>query len=561
MRNRRVFLLCASTLFVAAQQPAPNSGEVSTRDAPPTFSTRVDLVMVPVVVRDKQGRAVGTLQKEDFILADKGKPQIITRYALEKTGDRLSIKPIVTEGATEDPTATPIAVANRFTAYIFDDLHIDFGDMVRARDAAGHRMDAMDATERAAIFTTTGRVTLDFTDDRESIHRTLAKLMPRANLTATQCPPLTYYMAEQIQIGDPTALSAAVDDTMACARLDPSMRDVATQMAQQAASAAVALGRQDTQVALSVIKDVTRSMAAVPGIRSIVLVSPGFLVNIDNREYESDILDRAIRNKVTIHSLDARGLYVPGSDLSRSDRSGSVASQIAKSAYERQSATADADIMAELALGTAGNFYQNNNDFDEGFRRLAALPEFVYILGFAPQNLKYDGAFHSLKVSLKGKTPYTVEARRGYYAPKREPNPAEQSRREMTEALFSRDETVDIPVEMQTQFFKPSLDEAKLSIVAKIDLKRLQFRKEEGRNRNTLTILSGVFDRNGKLVNAIEKTIEMRLKEETLDARLAAGLGVKTSFDLTPGTYIIRVVVRDSEGQLMTARNGAVQIP
>src|SRR6476646_3813166 len=64
-----------------AQTPAP---EVSSREAPVTFSSRVNLVLVPVVVRDSQGHAVGTLKQDDFTLFDKGKPQIITRFSVEK---------------------------------------------------------------------------------------------------------------------------------------------------------------------------------------------------------------------------------------------------------------------------------------------------------------------------------------------------------------------------------------------------------------------------------------------------------------------------------------------
>ena len=70
-----------------------------------------------------------------------------------------------------------------------------------------------------------------------------------------------------------------------------------------------------------------------------------------------------------------------------------------------------------------------------------------------------------------------------------------------------------------------------------------------------------MFDRNGILVGAIQKDVEMRLKEETFDARLAAGVSMKTSFDVAPGSYIIRLVVRDFEGQMMAARNGVVEIP
>jgi hypothetical protein len=53
----------------------------------------------------------------------------------------------------------------------------------------------------------------------------------------------------------------------------------------------------------------------------------------------------------------------------------------------------------------------------------------------------------------------------------------------------------------------------------------------------------------------------MRLKDQTLESRLSSGITVKSSFDVKPGSYMIRMVIRDSEGQLMAAANGTVDIP
>jgi hypothetical protein len=154
-----------------------------------------------------------------------------------------------------------------------------------------------------------------------------------------------------------------------------------------------------------------------------------------------------------------------------------------------------------------------------------------------------------------------MQARRGYYAPKHAINEEEQAKQEIREAVFSREEVQEFPITLQTQFFKTTADTAKLSILAHIDIKNLQFQKVQGRNNDKLTIVSGLFDRNGNMVTAIVKYVELRLKEETLAQRLAAGIGLKTSFDVQPGRYVLRVVVRDSQGQMMSARNGIVDIP
>jgi len=136
----------------------------------------------------------------------------------------------------------------------------------------------------------------------------------------------------------------------------------------------------------------------------------------------------------------------------------------------------------------------------------------------------------------------------------------ETAREEMREAVFSREELREIPVEMATQFFKPSNETAKVTVVVRVDLKGLKYRLEEERQRNTLTVACVIFDRNGNFVTGIQKTLEMRLKEETV-ARPTAGITIRNTFDVAPGGYLVRLVVRDAEEQHMAALNGAVDIP
>ena len=77
--------------------------------------------------------------------------------------------------------------------------------------------------------------------------------------------------------------------------------------------------------------------------------------------------------------------------------------------------------MAELADGTGGTFFHNNNDLDAGFRRLTDAPETVYVLELSLDNIKLDGSYHRLKVSLSHDG-FDVNARHGYFTPKPEKN-------------------------------------------------------------------------------------------------------------------------------------------
>jgi hypothetical protein len=375
------------------------------------------------------------------------------------------------------------------------------------------------------------------------------------------CPDISYYMADLIRNkNDQQALRAATDETMVCMNLDSTQRTTAQQMAQAAASQVLNVGEQDTRVTLSVIKDVLRRLSAMPGQRTIILASPGFLAESTEAMTEkADILDRAVRTNVMISALDARGLYTTELDASQQGAY-SASAQALISQYQHASALADEDVMAELADGTGGSYFHNNNDLNEGFKKIAAAPEYYYLLGFSPHNLKPDGTFHKLKISVVNAKGLSVEARRGYLSPKRTSSEEDNAKADIEDAVFSREEMHDFPVNLRTQFFKPGPADAKLTVLARVDVQHIHFKKLEGRNHDSLTIVSAVFDRNGNYVTGISKTLEMRLRDETL-SKLSSGVTVKTSFDIKPGTYLVRLVVRDAEGQLMSAQNGAVDIP
>ncbi len=131
-------------------------------------------------------------------------------------------------------------------------------------------------------------------------------------------------------------------------------------------------------------EETVRRLSAMPGSRTIILVSSGFLLAIpDHRSHEYDALDRAIRANVTVNTLDARGLYAltPGGDASHKQASASYFTQVAE-------AFAVSDVLSELADGTGGTFFHNDNGLKEGLNLLAARPEYVYVLGYSPQNLQ-----------------------------------------------------------------------------------------------------------------------------------------------------------------------------
>jgi VWFA-related protein len=568
----------APTVQSTTQPTGDNAtaAEISSRDEAATFKVNVKLVLARVVVRDGQGHAIGNLHKEDFQLLDKGKPQVINQFTAEQPGTQAAL---AEKTADQQPDAAAAggnlhSLPERYVAYVFDDVHLAFPDLAHSVDSAVKHLATLRPTDRAAIFTTSGLDRVDFTDDRPRLQSSLLKVHPHpiARRSNNDCPDISYYQADLIvNKNDAEATAIAVQEALDCApqviTQDPNhplplgnFTSIATSTARGVLSA----GQQESQIALGTLKDVVRNISRMPGQRTVVLVSPGFIIPELQYEY-MDVVDRAVHSQVIISTLDARGLYtmVAGGDASTGARNTQAPlskSNDGKLLLQTAAASADADLLEALADGTGGTFFHNNNDFDEGFRRVAEAPEYSYVLGFSPQNLKLDGTFHTLKVTLKNPQKLSVQARRGYYAPKNVEDKAEQAKQEIQDAMFSQDELHDIPFDLRTQFFKASDAEAKLTVLAHMDAKRLHFRKAEGRNGDQLTFVSALFNQNGSFVQGTQKIVTLRLKDETLAHMLNSGITMKTNFDVKPGNYMVRVVLRDEEGQL-SAKNGAVEIP
>jgi VWFA-related protein len=561
-----------------AQSTAPRDDqEIASRDTPATFKVRVNTVLVRVVVRDGRGQIIPSLKKEDFQLFDGRKPQTITSFAVETPQTHTASLTASSSGESFSSGADPVAgkaavLPQRFVSMVFDDVHLSMEDVVFVRNSATRFFGALAPIDRVAINTTSGQFSQDFTDDHALLEKALLGIAPHplATHSSSDCPDMSYYEADLItNKGDAQAFAVATQEAAGCACTgDPNdpqqakacMR-VAAAKAQSAAAQALIQGDSETQFTYRHLADIVRRMTSLPGQRVMVLVSPGFILTTLQSEVSS-MVDRATRANVVINTIDARGLYAPDvmGDIANPPRD-TAATASFKSSYRLAAQSAQEDVLAELADGTGGTFYHHRNDVDEAMRQAGAAPSTSYLLSFSPQNLKLDGRYHTLKVAVASKEKYNVQARRGYFAPRSVADPAEATKEEIQEALFSQEEIHDLPVDLQTQYFKKGEAEVRLAVLTHLDVKAIRFRRALERNNDQLTIVTGIFDENGRFVMGTEKIVDMKLRDATYEQLSRSGFIVKSSFDVKPGTYLVRLVVRDAEGAQMAARNGAVVIP
>ncbi len=564
--------LCLAAFPLCGQ--TPSAKEMTTTETEPNFTLQVErnLVQVRVVVRDAKGQPVGTLKKEDFLLFDSGKPQTITHFSVEHPEAARSQTPPAaksTEPDIAEEAALKAAAPQRYLALYFDDIRMPFADISLVRKAAeAYLTSSLTPGDRVGIFTSSGQGNQDFTADRDAMEAALRRLQPRLMNPEEQnaCPQIFDYQAYlMVMTSDMFAKNIATQEDLYCRfQGDTRFLDQAAADAQTEAVREFEKYQNASDASLRGLNEVIRRMSVVPGQRSLVLISTGFLTaGLENRLDES--VDKALREKVIVSTLDSQGLdatpasggvdeqriFVPG----RSDLNGR------KLEYRIEASSRSKDVLSTMAEGTGGVFFHNSNDLQEGFRRVSGLPSVYYSLAFSPDKLKFDGHFHKLTVKLVNRNSLTVEARQGYFAPKQSTAPEDRAKEEIASAIFSQDDLSQIPIEVQTQFFKGSREEATLSVVARVDLRFLEFRKAEGRNLNNLTVVTALFDRNGNFIKGKERRVNFQLLDSSLEKLTQSGITMRTSFDVTPGTYMIREVVRDSEGSKISGLTRTIEIP
>ncbi len=565
------------TVHVKGEQTAPQ--EVSTRDVAPAFKLQVErnLVTVRVVVRNGKGEAVDNLRQEDFQLFDRGKKQTIETFTMEKPA--LNAAENLPGASTSHPASeatgkTPpdFTSPRRYLALYFDDVNTGISGLSRTRDAADHFLKtSVHAGDHVGVFAASGQKPLDFTDDLDRVHQTLQDIRPHPLITADEtCGAITPY--EAYLISQFTGLSGQTNDVVKLVQTEKSFccggpkycPPPPVEVIRMEAMRVQAETEKRAVITLQGIEALIGRMAMLRGQRSVVFISDGFLT-LTLGDQLSRLADRALRANIVMSALDSRGLFIAGftADASVAGRDVPQDGQMSslKERLLNEQASEEASVMGTLAQDTGGTFIENNNDLEAGFLRVAANPDTYYTLAFSPQNLKHDGTFHSLKVTLVSAKGLSIQARKGYYAPRKSEDAAGQEKEEIQDALLSTNEMLGLPIRVNTQYFMVDKTDAELDVETHIDLQQVHFRKEADRNLDNLTLVTAVFDRDGNYVTSQQKVLELRLRDQNVARFLQSGVKIESELNVKPGTYLMRTVVRDSESGQVSALNSTVEIP
>jgi VWFA-related protein len=571
---------------------------------------RAEIVRLDVVVTDAGGKLVRDLQREDFQVLEDGKPQTLTQFlVVSRPLPAAPATPEVTAPAVPSvPAATPVessAGPGRFVVIFVDDLHIAPGHLDFTKDAL-HRFVAefLGSDDRVAIVTSSGPGgTQELTRDRAALGEAISRLVVRqANIAPARGSQMTPAQAELILRGDPNALQLATRLMMdepgsvlsgqqpqaaveAAGGFNPaSIIDAkdraAAQEVRRQARAILNEALRFSEITLTQLDDVLRSLASLPGRKICLLVSDGFLVGMGTSDEQTRhlraVIDAATRSGAVVYALDAHGLTTTGGD---SSAAGAPAPPGLRERVERLSAQEFRETLSVVANDTGGFLVRGTNELATGLRRMLEDNDVYYLMAYEPTNTKHDGKFRKIQVRLRQRPGLVVRTRVGYLAPddrRRKPPvrtaalrptpgaaaPYTLDEAEARAALASPIPPSGAPVRLVADYLDLPPAGSQVIVGAQVDLGGVTWREEEGRRRADLELVGGVYDANGGPVGPpFGRRFPLDLTPAEQKKVLKTGLQYQNRLVLGPGRFEIRLIAREPGAAPLGKAVQPVEVP
>ena len=413
------------------QAPSPPPGEVPA----PTIRVTTHLVLVDVVVTDKQGKPITGLHPEDFEVEENGKTQKISTFV--PAGENLAGPQPLPPGiySNRPQYRSP---GGPVTVMLLDAVNTPFSDQGYARrQMLSFVQNQYKPGQKMAIFTLTGplRVLQDFTSDPQILYTALQRYKPQSQEFASAGQLVTSAASGTPSAGSTVAAldaSTAPLTTASTGGLRASASDQAdsVQAALEAFAGAQSGYAEDQRAVLSLnaLNSLARILGGLPGRKSVIWVTGNLPFSLvpENRTMTDAELEE------TLPSLNTRRVieHASGNQATafRQSHAGDIrelesrltSAQVAVYPIDARGLTMSTSVdsqetMLDIAHETGGRAYVNQNEIKFGVERAFQDSAASYTLGYYPENKKYDSKYRQIKVRVK-RDGVDVQNRRGYFA-------------------------------------------------------------------------------------------------------------------------------------------------
>jgi VWFA-related protein len=570
----------------ASPTPAPQgatSGQGAEKKPPVYESATVlkattRLVVVDVVATGKRGEAVTDLERPDFTVLEDGKEQTVRIFSFQqpKTPAAGQAGPAGVVPAalklpdnvfTNAPRYTPSSALN---VVLLDALNTTLPHQAYVRDQMLKFLGKMPQGQPVAVYTLGSKLTLlqDFTSDPETLRAVIKKL--KGSTSALLDNPAGGADQELLPAG-------AVDAGLVPASMLASMM----QFEQERTSFMTDMRVTYTLNALNAI---ARSLSGYPGRKNLVWVSEAFPISIDpNMELTGDIFagtrnygpqiaaaaDNLIDAQIAIYPVDARGLEPnsvfdvsnPGRDkFGRAMNGPRMGSAISNENAALQNVHGAMNDMAER---TGGKAFYNRNDIDSAIGKSIEDGSTYYTLAYYPENKNWNGKFRKIQVKVN-RSGVKVRHRLGYYAV--DPQVFAEQNKNQQATLFGDALSLDSPIATGLRFdagvIQPSEQtQNRVLVNFAVDPHAISFDYQaDGFQHAQVDCVVQAYTAKGKLIKTEASTMNASLKPDTFDKVMRSVFPCQQFIALPPGSYYLRLGVRDDRTGLMGTTNGKVTV-
>ncbi|HEY1528807.1 MAG TPA: VWA domain-containing protein [Candidatus Angelobacter sp.] len=531
------------------------------------------LVVVDVVATDKNG-AVTDLKGDDFTVLEDGKEQKVRVFNFQQPhtlpagGPALAL-PKLPENVYSN--AARYSASSALNVLLLDGLNTNLPHQAYVRDQMIRYLEKMPEGQPVAVYTLSSKLTLlqDFTTDPAVLKKVAKDL--KAHISPLLDNPAGGPETELLPAG-------LADSGMVPAQMLGAMQS----FEQERVSFQTDLRITYTIQALT---SIARSLSGYPGRKNLIWISEAFPLSIDpnmeltgdtfagTRNYGAQIAEAAdslIDAQIAMYPVDARGLE-PSSmfDASNSGRDkfgrsmsrpGRMATAISNESAMLQNVHGT---MQEMADRTGGRAFYNTNGIDEAIRRSIEDGSTYYTLAYYPENKNWNGKFRKIQVKVN-RSGVKVRHRMGYYAI----NPtlfADKNQKQQASAFdlaLSPDSPISTALPFNALVIPPAEKMPKtVRVNFGVDPHAVSFEKlADGLQHATVECTIQAFSAKGKLVRGELTTVKAALKPDTFDKVMQDTFPCQQAIDLEPGSYYLRLGVRDDRTGLIGTTNAKVAV-
>ena len=544
--HRTIALLMAcgvgmpSVPMFAAQDAA---GAQAGQQADYVFKANAELVLTNVVVRDtKTGEVVRGLKQDEFSVFENGKRQQISTFDFqsvdmatplnEATVSGLAVG-VNGSGAKAAVVARPEDLRNhRLIVMFFDLTSMQPEDLDRcvkaARDFLTNKMQPADLVALVSLGDTL-KVDQDFTADKAMLANEVG----------------TYNGTEGQGFGQgANGNSNQAEDTTGYTPDESEYNDL------------------NTDRELFALRAISKSLEKISVKKSLLYFSGGISRDgIENQASLRAATNAAVRANLSIYSVDTRGLQAvsPLGDASVGSARGSGAFNGAALTNNMNQNFASQEVMGTLSSDTGGKAFFDSNDFAPAFAQVQKDTSAYYAIGFHSSNPARDGKYRKLAIKVN-RPGVKVEYRQGYYAPADFKHSGHEDReRELEEQMTSDLPATDMAVYLDAMYFR--LDENRFFVPVSLIVpgSQIPFVKGGDKDKATLDIIGEVIDEVKRPIGNARETVKLNL-DPTLQAR-QKNIEYTTSFNLPPGKYHLKFVVRENQTGRMGSFEADITLP